>query len=376
MKMLVTIKDVAREAGVSMATVSLVMRSSPRIRAETAAKVREAAERLGYTPSPMVSALMARIRSARPNRDHTTLAVLGWVPPKEPSANSWFSRDVAEGIKARAEKLGFGLQYYAASGRTTSLARISQVLRNTGVPAAIIPPLSKGSTTLEFDFTHLSAIAVGYSLREPALHRVCPDQYQGMAHMLEQLTARGYRRIGLCIDRGTDDRVLHKWTAVQLWHNRYVAGSEAVPPLFGDAFEKPALERWLKRSKPDAVIAPTCSVLRMIRSLGYDVPGDIGFALTNHADRNEPCSGLDQRPQLLGEHAVDAVVAQINRNERGVPAVPLTTSVEGVWIDEGTTRAARVVPSSNVQHPTSNIKVRIEGAATLLSPGLVQDGRA
>ena len=356
MKMLVTIKDVAREAGVSMATVSLVMRSSPRIRPETAAKVREAAERLGYTPSPMVSALMARIRSARPNLDHTTLAVLGWVPPTEPATHSWFSRDVAEGIKARAEKLGFNLQSSTVSGRTTSLPRISQVLRNTGVPGAIIPPLSKGPASLEFDFTHLSAVAVGYSLREPALHRVCPDQYQGMTHMLEQLTARGYRRIGLCIDQGTDNRVLHKWTAVQLWHNRYVAGTAAVPPLVGESFEKPALERWLKRSKPDAVIAPNCSVLRMIRALGYDVPGDIGFALTNHADRNEPCSGLDQRPQLLGEHAVDAVVAQINRNERGIPSVPLITSVEGTWVDGGTTRAARVVPPSNVQHPTSNLQ--------------------
>ncbi len=355
MTMLVTIKDVAREAGVSVATVSLVMRSSPRIRSETSARVREAAERLGYTPSPMVSALMARIRSARPNRDHTTLAIIGGAPPHESSGYSWFFRDIAVGIKSRAEKLGFGLQYFPANGKGVNLGRLSQILRNSGIPAAIIPPLAQGATRFDFDFTHLSAVTIGYSLIEPVLHRVCPDQYQGMSVVLQSLTGRGYRRIGLVIDRGTDTRVLHKWMAVQLWHNRYVAGSEAVPPLLCERFEKTEIQRWLKRAKPDAVVAPARSVLQTLRSLGFRVPDDIGFALTNHADRNEPCSGLDQRPQLLGENAVDAVVAQINRNERGVPSVPLITSVEGVWVDEGTTRGA-TPRTSNAQNPTSNIQ--------------------
>jgi LacI family transcriptional regulator len=44
----VTITDLAREAGVSKSTVSLVLQASPLIRPQTAARVREAAERLGY----------------------------------------------------------------------------------------------------------------------------------------------------------------------------------------------------------------------------------------------------------------------------------------------------------------------------------------
>lgn len=44
----VTITDLAREAGVSKSTVSLVLQGSPLIRPQTAARVREAAERLGY----------------------------------------------------------------------------------------------------------------------------------------------------------------------------------------------------------------------------------------------------------------------------------------------------------------------------------------
>jgi len=44
----VTITDLAREAGVSKSTVSLVLHDSPLIRAETAGRVRDAAQKLGY----------------------------------------------------------------------------------------------------------------------------------------------------------------------------------------------------------------------------------------------------------------------------------------------------------------------------------------
>src|SRR5579864_4651839 len=43
-----TMKDVAAEAGVSRATVSLVVRDSPQIPEDTKARVRDAMERLGY----------------------------------------------------------------------------------------------------------------------------------------------------------------------------------------------------------------------------------------------------------------------------------------------------------------------------------------
>lgn len=43
-----TIQDIAASAGVSKSTVSLVLQQSPKIKAETAEKVREAARRLGY----------------------------------------------------------------------------------------------------------------------------------------------------------------------------------------------------------------------------------------------------------------------------------------------------------------------------------------
>ena len=49
--MTVTIKDVAREAGVATSTVSRTLKDSPLISENTKVKVRQAMQKLGYTPN-------------------------------------------------------------------------------------------------------------------------------------------------------------------------------------------------------------------------------------------------------------------------------------------------------------------------------------
>lgn len=64
---MVTIKDVARESGLSMTTISLVLNSSPRARfipLSTKTRIRTTARNLGYRPNPFA-------RSLRNQRSHT-----------------------------------------------------------------------------------------------------------------------------------------------------------------------------------------------------------------------------------------------------------------------------------------------------------------
>lgn len=58
--MTVTIYDVAREAGVSMATVSRVVNNNPNVKPSTRKKVFEAIERLGYRPNAVARGLASK----------------------------------------------------------------------------------------------------------------------------------------------------------------------------------------------------------------------------------------------------------------------------------------------------------------------------
>ena len=59
----VTMRDVARALGVDPSTVSLALRAHPKIPAETRERIRRAAEKLGYTPDPMLGALASYRRA-------------------------------------------------------------------------------------------------------------------------------------------------------------------------------------------------------------------------------------------------------------------------------------------------------------------------
>ena len=61
----VRMREIAREVGVDASTVSRALRGDPRIGVGLSEKIRGAAERLGYRPNPLVSALMANRRRGK-----------------------------------------------------------------------------------------------------------------------------------------------------------------------------------------------------------------------------------------------------------------------------------------------------------------------
>ena len=54
-----TLKDIARETGLAVSTVSYALRGAPNVPVETAARAKAAAERLGYRMNARVAELMA-----------------------------------------------------------------------------------------------------------------------------------------------------------------------------------------------------------------------------------------------------------------------------------------------------------------------------
>ncbi|TBL78367.1 catabolite control protein A [Paenibacillus thalictri] len=114
MTVTVTIYDVAREAGVSMATVSRVVNNNPNVKPQTRKKVFEAIERLGYRPNAVARGLASK--------KTTTVGVV--IPD---ISNSIFS-EVARGIEDIANMYHYNIILCNADKRKEKEIRVINTL--------------------------------------------------------------------------------------------------------------------------------------------------------------------------------------------------------------------------------------------------------
>jgi hypothetical protein len=58
-----------------------------------------------------------------------------------------------------------------------------------------------------------------------------------------------------------------------------------------------------------------------------------------------PCAGIDLQPDLIGRRSAEAVIANLQQNEFGVPATSAVLSVAGKWVDGPTLRTKAAPPA-------------------------------
>ncbi len=85
-----TIRLIARECGFHFTTVALALRNSSKVAASTRAKIQRVAQKLGYRPNPLVSALMAQKRALKKPEFSSVLAYVSFdgdptPPSRQPS---------------------------------------------------------------------------------------------------------------------------------------------------------------------------------------------------------------------------------------------------------------------------------------------------
>src|SRR5258708_7591708 len=105
----VSLRDVAREVGVSHVTISLALRGDSRISKSRRSEIVRAAEKLGYRPDPMLSSLAAYRQTKHNIPIRSTIAWINqWADPK--ALRRWHEFEAYwHGARAAAEQLGYRL---------------------------------------------------------------------------------------------------------------------------------------------------------------------------------------------------------------------------------------------------------------------------
>lgn len=183
---MVTIRDVAREAGVSAPTVSRVLSNKNTVDPELRAKVLDAVRRLGYRPDRAARALRRRIA-------HTFAFII-------PDIQNTFFTSVLRGLEDRAHTQDYAVLLCNTDDNLDRQRNYIELLRAEGVAGVAICAADESMSRQQIESLRdrgVAIVAVDRILLDSEVDTVLADNVQGARDAVAHLLATGHTRIGL-----------------------------------------------------------------------------------------------------------------------------------------------------------------------------------
>lgn len=316
--MKVTIKEVARSAGVSPSTVSRVLHDSPRISEETKQRVVDAMEKLHFHPSAVARSLASR-----------ATRTIGLVLPNDPGdlfENTFFIRAM-RGISIYAQEHGYFIMYSFSQSEDLEVEFIKNYLNSKWVDGVILFTTRQDDRCIAYLRTRGSPfVVIGRPEETRDTYWVDNDNFQAMYNVVNYLVMQGHKRIafvgGPLAYNVTRNRLAGYRQALE---NR---GLECDPALIaeGDAFTEEAGYEGMSRilagtesAAPDAVAATddllAFGALRAVAERGVEV-AVVGFNNTPRAMYQSPTlTSVDINPDELGVRACQLLIDVLEGRE-------------------------------------------------------------
>ncbi|MDQ3617931.1 MAG: LacI family transcriptional regulator [Pseudomonadota bacterium] len=177
----VTIKDVARVANVSVATVSRALNGHNNVAEEVRKRVIAAASELRYTPH-------AAARSLSSRRTHTLGVVL-------PNLYGEYFAELVRGIDQAARAHGLHLLVSSYHGHPDEQGAALRSMRGRVDGLLVMSPYVAAPVTITDDLAALPVVLINTQAAAGGIAALRVDNYGGAVAMVEHLVAGGHRRI-------------------------------------------------------------------------------------------------------------------------------------------------------------------------------------
>lgn len=327
-----TMEDVARAAEVHQTTVSRALRGDLRISENTRQRICKIAEKIGYSPNPLLSALGSLRRQRASVHYQTPLAYI----LRADMHHSALVPHLA-GARQAATQRGFKLEEFVLDDAMHP-DRLNTILFTRNIHGIIIGPLPEAHGGFALQWNKLCTVVIEYSFSSPAFDRVVTDSYRTMNQVLRECRNRGYSRCGVVLAKVVDERnegLLSAAYSLARERDPFLAD---IPSLIMEKWDEKTFLRWKERQRPEVIISSNLLLPQIRNSLcasNREIPGDIGLVNLN-ADPSSDYSGICQDAPAIGAAAVRLLIEKLNNNERGIPSSRTTLMTEGYWFEGST----------------------------------------
>jgi len=313
---MITIRDVAREAHVSVATVSRVFNGGGPVREETSRRIRDIAARLRYVPH-------GGARSLITSRTNTIGVLL-------PDLYGEFFSEVIRGIDIAARRAGYHLIISNSHHDKSEIESAMRAMRGR-VDGVIImsPDIDAQALMANLPDAH-PVVLLNCAIRGAAFDSVNIDNTRGARAIVQHLISHGHQRIAIITGapRNIDghERLLGYRTALRAASIKRDPRYEVRGSFTEDSGYEAARALLETRPGPTAIFAANDSMaigaLSALREAGIAVPDDMAVAgfddITIARYLNPPLTSVHVPIAELGERAMAKLITALRDKDRHV----------------------------------------------------------
>lgn len=329
---MVTIKDVAREAGVSVATISRVVNGSAAVKEETRRHVLDVAARLGYSPHGAARSLIT-------SRTNTIGALL-------PDLHGEFFSEVIRSIDHAAHHGGFHLLLSSSHDGEREIMTSFRAMRGRVDGLIVMSPDLDARTAVHSFPDGFPVVLLNCPADREGYDSIVIANYGGARAAVSHLLELGHRRIAMITGRERNHDASERLRGFRdAMREAGITGDDAMESS-GDFTEESGFRaaRALLgvEHRPTAIFAANDSMaigaISALREEGVRVPEDVavvGFDDIPMARyMNPPLTTVHVDISALGTRATDCLLEQIHEEIRGAhehrqEVVPATLIVRG-----------------------------------------------
>lgn len=309
-----TMKDIANELGVSVATVSRALKDSPRISVEQRERIRAFAREHNFHPNGLAESL--RHSKKRPSN------LIGVIVPQ---INHDYFSSILTGIEEQANVRGYSVIVAQSGEKYEREVRICETFLHNRVCGVIVAQAKETKIYDHFQELVNKGIPLVFYDRictDINANRVVVDDYMGAFTAVTHLIDTGCRRIAFYGSPMT----------MEISKNRYNGYRDAILKRGMDADESlcyicdnrtdaeeltPKVMR--RDDRPDAFFAvnddTAIGILYTLKRMGIRVPEEVSVCGFTNGVRAVSCDPMlttvEQRGQMVGEEAVDILVNKV-----------------------------------------------------------------